>query len=106
MARLGHGIEELLKYWGSADVFGWSTTFAIDKPWVIDAGICGYDLFDLDAMAPIVPEIIGVGEAGNDALDELDDAHMGGVAGGEHEIMVVEADAIGGIAEIEAAKVV
>src|SRR3546814_6605991 len=65
MARLGHGIVELLKSWGSADVFGWSTTFAIDKPWVIDAGICGYDLFDLDAMAPIVPEILGVGEAGN-----------------------------------------
>src|SRR3546814_21158268 len=36
MARLGHGIEELLKSWGSADVFGWSTSFAIDKPRVID----------------------------------------------------------------------
>src|SRR3546814_5715779 len=106
MARLGHGIEELLKSWGSADVFGWSTTFAIDKPWVIDAGICGYDLFDLDAMAPIVPEIIGVGEAGNAALDELADAHIGGVAGADHEIIVVEADAIGGIADIEPEQVV
>src|SRR3546814_10858513 len=72
-------------------------SFAIDKPRVIDAGICGYDLFDLDAMAPVVPEIIGVGEAGNAALDELADAHMGGVAGADHEIIVVEADAIGGI---------
>src|SRR3546814_6174832 len=66
----------------------------------------GYDLFDLDAMAPIVPEIIGVGEAGNAALDELADAHIGGVAGADHEIIVVEADAIGGIADIEPEQVV
>lgn len=64
MARLGHGIEELLKSRSATNVFGWSTTFAIDEPRVIDAGICGCDLFDLDAMAPVVPEIIGVGEAG------------------------------------------
>src|SRR3546814_4268872 len=57
-------------------------------------------------MAPIVPEIIGVGEAGNAALDELADAHIGGVAGADHEIIVVEADAIGGIADIEPEQVV
>src|SRR3546814_7113964 len=73
---------------------------------VCSSDLCGYDLFDLDAMAPIVPEIIGVGEAGNAALDELADAHMGGVAGADHEIIVVEADAIGGIADIEPEQVV
>src|SRR3546814_16828213 len=90
--------SDLLKSWGSADVFGWSTSFAIDKPRVIDAGICGYDLFDLDAMAPVVPEIIGVGEAGNAAPDEIDDAHMVGFSRQELEILSLQVDAIGGIA--------
>src|SRR3546814_11560882 len=52
-------------------------------------------------------EIIGVGEAGDAALDELVDAHMGGIAGADHEsIVIVEADAIGGIADIEPEQVV
>src|SRR3546814_10181007 len=38
--------------------------------------------------------------------DLLADAHMGGVAGADHEIIVVEADAIGGIADIEPEQVV
>jgi len=106
MARLGHSIEELLKSRGSADVFGWSTSFAIDEPRVIDAGNCGCDLFDIDAVAPVVSEIIGVGEAGYAALDELADPHMGGIAGADHEMIVVEADAIGGVADVKTEQVV
>ena len=102
MARLGHGIEELLKSRGSADILGRGASFAIDEPRVIGAGDDGRDLFDLDAMSPVVPEIIGVGKAGDAALDELADAHIGGVAGADHEsIVIVEADAIGRVADVE-----
>ncbi len=107
MTRLGHGIEELLKSRGSADVFRRGTTFTIDEARVIGAGNGGRDPFDLDAMSPVVPEIIGVGEAGDAALDELADAHIGGVAGADHEsIVIVEADAIGRVADVETEQMV
>src|SRR3546814_15638404 len=56
MARLGHGIEELLKSRSATNLFVWSTTFAIDEPPVIDAENCEYYLFDPEAMAPVVPK--------------------------------------------------
>src|SRR3546814_21082638 len=58
-------------------------------------------------MSPVVPEIIGVGEAGDAALDELADAHIGGIAGADHEsVIIIEADAIGGIADVETEQMV
>src|SRR3546814_9329938 len=99
MTRLGHGLKELFEPWCATDIFGRGSSFAIDEARVIDAGDGGCDLFDLDTMSPVVPEIIGVGEAGDAALDELDDAHIGGIAGADHEsVIIIEADAIGGIA--------
>lgn len=86
--------------------FAWATTFAMDEPRVIYAGICGYDLFDLDAMAPVVLEIISVGKAGYAALDELAHAHMGGIAGADREMIAVQADTMSGIADIETEQVV
>src|SRR3546814_8587300 len=58
-------------------------------------------------MSPVVPEIIGVGEAGDAALDELADAHIGGIAGADHvSVTIIEADAIGGIADVETEQMV
>src|SRR3546814_6507380 len=71
MTRLGHGLKELFEPWCATDIFGRGSSFAIDEARVIDAGDGGCDLFDLDTMSPVVPEIIGVGEAGDAALDEL-----------------------------------
>lgn len=107
MARLGHGLEELLESRGAADIFGRSAPFAIDEARVVCARNGGCDLLDLDTMSPIIPEIIGVGEASDAALDELVDAHTGSVAGADHEsIVIIEADAIGSIADVEAEQMI
>src|SRR3546814_15283120 len=67
--------------------------------------VCSSDL--LHTMAPIIPEIIGVDEAGDPALDERADAYIGGVAGADHvRIIVAEADAIGSIADLEAEQMI
>lgn len=106
MARLGHGVDKLLEPRWAADILGRCAALAIDEAGIISGRIGGQDCFDHDAVPPVIAKIIGVGEVRDAAFDELCEAQIAGVAGWRVHVIVVEADAVAGLADIEAEQVV
>lgn len=102
----GHGIEKFLEPRWTADVLWRRATVAIDEPGISGSWIGGQNLFDHDAVPPVVAEVIGVGKIRDAALDELGEADVTGVAGRRVHIVVVEADAVAGLADIEAEQMI
>lgn len=106
MARLDHGFEKLLEPRWAADIFRRCAALAIDEPGIISGGVGGQDCFDHDAVPPVVAKIIGVDEVRDAAIDELCEADVADIAGWRAYVVVVEADTVAGLANIEAEQVV
>ena len=58
----GHGFHELFKAGEATDVLGRSAALTVDEARIIEFRIGGEDAFDLDEMAPVIAEIVGVDE--------------------------------------------
>lgn len=95
-------VEKLLEPRWAADVLRRRATVTIDEPGISANWIGGQNAFDYDAVPPVVSEIIGVGKGCDSALDELCEADVAGVVAWWVHIIVVEADAVAGLADIEA----
>jgi len=106
MARLGHGFEKLLEPRWAADILGRCAALAVDEAGIINGRIGGQDCFDHDAVPPVIAKIIGVGEIRDATFEELCEAQIAGVAGWRVHVIVVEADAVAGLADIEAEQMV
>jgi len=68
--------------------------------------IGGQNGFDHDAVPPVVAKIIGIDKVGDAAPDELGEADVAGVAGWRVHVVVVEADAVARLADIEAEQMI
>src|SRR6516225_9615300 len=106
MARIGHGIEELLEAWNAADILGRCTARAVNKAGIIKLGIGNTHVLDGYGMPPVIAEVIGVRECAGTAFDQGAELDIFCVESITHVIPLLIGDSISSAADVEPEEVI